>query len=73
MMTAANLFGLYSAFLQFKAILLKSRLQPKFAVDTIFYRMGLGMTSLTGGIVEMPLKFTELVPEPGGIPPPLFN
>ena len=35
-MTAANLLGLYSAFLQFKAILLRSNLHPKFAVDTIF-------------------------------------
>jgi len=74
MMTAANLFGLYSEFLQFKAILLKSRLHPKLIVDVIFYRMGLGMTSLAGGIVETPLKFTELDPEPGGIPtPPLLN
>jgi hypothetical protein len=35
-MTAANLFGLYSAFLQFKAIFLKSSLHPRLAVETIF-------------------------------------
>lgn len=34
--TAANLFGLYSAFLAWSAILFKSNLQFKFTVDTIF-------------------------------------
>jgi len=43
MMTAAKRLGLYSAFLQFKAIFLKSNLIPRLAVDTIFYRMGYGL------------------------------
>ena len=34
--TAANLFGLYSAFLQLRAIFLKSSLHPRLAVDTMF-------------------------------------
>ena len=38
--TAAKRRGLYSAFLQFKAILRKSSFVPKLAVDTIFYRIG---------------------------------
>jgi hypothetical protein len=38
--TAANLLGLYSAFLQFRAIFLRSSLAPKFAVETIFCRIG---------------------------------
>ena len=34
--TAAKRLGLYSAFLQFRAIFLKSSFVPKLAVDTIF-------------------------------------
>lgn len=34
--TAANRFGLYSAFLACKAIFLRSNLQLKFTVETIF-------------------------------------
>lgn len=40
MITAAKRLGLYSAFLQFKAIFLKSSLVPRLAVETIFWRMG---------------------------------
>ena len=40
MITAANLFGLYSAFLACKAICLKSNLQHKLAVETIFCNFG---------------------------------
>ena len=36
MITAANLLGLYSAFLQLRAILLRSNYTPKLAVATIF-------------------------------------
>jgi hypothetical protein len=43
--TAANLLGLYSAFLQLRAIFLKSNLQLKFAVDTMFYNIGSGILS----------------------------
>ena len=40
-MTAANRFGLYSAFLAWRAIFFKSSLQPKLTVDTIFWRVGI--------------------------------
>jgi hypothetical protein len=46
--TAANLLGLYSAFLQFRAIFLRSSLQLRLAVDTMFYRIGFGVVSLGG-------------------------
>jgi hypothetical protein len=38
MMTAANRFGLYSAFLACRAIFLRSSLQFKLTVDTIFLK-----------------------------------
>lgn len=37
-MTAANLFGLYSAFLACRAIFFKSNLQLRFTVETIFLK-----------------------------------
>ena len=36
MMTAANRFGLYSAFLAWRAIFFKSNLHPRLTVDTMF-------------------------------------
>ena len=43
MITAAKRFGLYSAFLQFKAIFLKSSFVPKLAVETMFCNKGKGL------------------------------
>lgn len=43
--TAAKRRGLYSALRQFNAIFLKSNLAPRFAVDTIFCRIGSGFVS----------------------------
>ena len=45
MITAAKRLGLYSAFLQFRAIFLKSNLMPRFAVETMFYNTGCGLCS----------------------------
>jgi hypothetical protein len=45
MMTAANLFGLYSAFLHYMAISLSFKLTPKFAVETIFCKTGVGISA----------------------------
>jgi len=44
MMTAAKRLGLYSALRQFRAILRRSRVIPRFAVDTMFYSSGLGIS-----------------------------
>ncbi len=40
MMTAANRFGLYSAFLACSAIFLRSSLQPRLTVETMFCSWG---------------------------------
>jgi hypothetical protein len=42
--TAAKRFGLYSALRQFRAMLLRSSEIPRFAVETMFYRSGRGMS-----------------------------
>ena len=55
--TAANLFGLYSAFLHWSAIFLRSRLQLKFTVETTFlWKMANDEKSKK---IEKKLKYTK--------------
>jgi hypothetical protein len=53
MMTAANRLGLYSAFLQFRAIFLRSNLEERLAVETMFWSMGFGIP-LSFYVVKVP-------------------
>lgn len=54
--TAANLLGLYSAFLHLNAMSFKSRSHLKFAVETKFYNLGAiysaGYCFLLAAVVE---------------------
>mmetsp|Transcript_15159 Transcript_15159/g.22704 ORF Transcript_15159/g.22704 Transcript_15159/m.22704 type:complete len:121 (+) Transcript_15159:512-874(+) len=68
MMTAANRFGLYSAFRAFNAIVFKSKLHPKFTVDTIFCKIG---WSSTGG-ASLNISSSVIVPSSGVIIFPVF-
>ena len=45
---AANLLGLYSEFLARKAIYLRSSSQPRLKVETMFYSLGLYLSSGSG-------------------------
>uniref|UniRef100_A0A224Y0Z9 Uncharacterized protein n=1 Tax=Panstrongylus lignarius TaxID=156445 RepID=A0A224Y0Z9_9HEMI len=51
MITAANLLGLYSAFLACNAIFFKSNLQPKLTVETIFCNCGMNPGSADDGVI----------------------